>query len=173
MIAVGIDPGLKGAVAVLRGHVVEIYDMPTFSGGKEQNHAALADLLRSIAGLHVDGAVLPSLHVGLEKASTRPGQAAQAVLKSGTNYGAILGVLASLGLEYSEITPVKWKNVMLAGFADKKDKANSEKRACQLYPSEASRFRTPRGALLDGRCEALLIARYTWDTLMARGSAAA
>lgn len=165
MIAVGIDPGLKGAISVVAPGRVEVYDIPTFSR-KEQNHAALADLLRRVAGLDVlDGMPVPSVHVGLEKAGTRRGQAAQAVLKTGANYGAIVGIVTALCLPYSEFTPVKWKNVMLAGFSDKKSKTSSEMRACQLYPDMASSFRTARGALLDGRCEALLIARYTFDLM--------
>lgn len=176
MIVIGIDPGLKGGVAAINSRTQAlpvVHDIPTFNK-KEQNHAALAQLFRVLSGADSGcGQLLDLIHVGIEKVGARPGQAAQGVLKSGLNYGAILGVLTALDLPYTEFAPAKWKNTMLAGFGDKSDKHNSEKRACQLYPALAGVFRSSRGALLDGRCEALLIARYTMDQMIGADAAAA
>jgi hypothetical protein len=48
-------------------------------------------------------------HVFVEVQQTRPGQAVQAVAKTFTGYGVILGVIATLGIPMTPVSSRQWK----------------------------------------------------------------
>jgi hypothetical protein len=94
MIICGIDPGLTGAISRLdaaSGELADVVDMPVFelakAGRKSKTVDAylVADLLGRGCG-----------HVFVEVQQTRPGPATQAVSKTFTGYGIVLGVIAAL-----------------------------------------------------------------------------
>ena len=134
----GIDPGVTGAIAVLRpeweySHVVE--DMPS-------NPRDLWEMLKPWT----------MCHAIVEQAQAMPKQGVSSTFKTGYGYGVIIGVLASLGIPYETVTPSVWKRAMgLQG----KDKDASRSLARCYWPD------APLGRVKDhGRAEALLIAEY-------------
>jgi hypothetical protein len=68
-------------------------------------------------------------------------------------------MLAGLQIPFRQVWPREWKKVVLAGF-DTKDKSAAYRVATRLYPHVADQLKTPRGRLLDGRCDALCIAEW-------------
>lgn len=151
LLTIGIDPGLHGAVAILRGDTVELLeDLPTvqFSNARIKNRvdgAMLASMLRPYAS-DIRLAVV-------EHVAARPGEAASGAFSFGFTSGCILGVLGSLGIPYVTPTPVKWKNAMGLG----KDKNLSRSRAAAMFPGSAGKLSRIKD---HDRSESLLLARY-------------
>jgi len=89
----GVDLGLGGAVGFIGDDgpfraVVDMPVLPTTTGRRMLDAAALADLLRE----HQPAFVL------VERVGVRPGEGATGAFSFGHTFGGILGVLGALGL---------------------------------------------------------------------------
>lgn len=163
MIVLGIDPGVHGALAwycTERKRTIRIQDMPT------------ASAKRGKSALDVDGKKLDSMIRGtfdvatVEQVQSRPRQGGQ--FSFGVNYGRVLGVLETMGVPIVHASPQKWKQAMgLRG----QDKSMSVRLACELFPASKDLFYGPKGAELDGRAEAALLAYYGGRPLHAQADA--
>jgi crossover junction endodeoxyribonuclease RuvC len=143
-----VDPGLQGALAYYtpdHASYITCEDMPVVA--KTVNAAILASRIRQMR---------PCVAV-VEIASTRPGLSSQSVLKTGTGYGVILGVLAALEIPTHLVTPQTWKK----HFRLDSDKDKSRNLATRLWPEFAERFARVKD---DGRAEACLLARWYAET---------
>lgn len=142
MIYIGIDPGKNGGIAVLTpeigGTIAEVY--------KYSN-----DRLIAVIKAHEGQA-----RATVEKVSARPHQGVVSMFNFGANYGAIIGILEALEVEYKTVTPQRWKRAMQVT----KDKQSSIDKAKEIYNGinlrATDRCRTDH----DGMAEALLIATY-------------
>lgn len=149
---IGIDPGLDGAVAVLTGADLVLFDTPTLnvkgaSGNRREYHLnAMAGFLRMYAARAT--AYIENVHA-------MPGQGVRSMFTMGLGLGAWMGILAGLEIPVTRVTPQRWKGVMLDGMG--KDKDAGRLRAMQLRPNDASRFERKKD---DGRADAYLIAEY-------------
>ena len=65
----------------------------------------------------------------------------------------IKGVLSTLGIPFTPVSPSKWKKTFNLG----KDKNESRAAATRLFPDLASEFARKKD---DGRAEAILIAKW-------------
>lgn len=110
--------------------------------GKELNAAAIADLFREFTPKHVYTEAINSFGMGRQSA-----------FNFGQGYGVLKGVLSTLDIPYTIISPAKWKK----HFNLNRDKDASRLLATRLYPKNAKDFLRKKD---DGRAEALLIARY-------------
>lgn len=149
---VGIDPGSKGAIAVLHPDgTASVIDMPT-----------LENVLDNPAGIKMDKTGL--YRVAIESVHAMPGQSCTAMFTYGENF-----LLAKLiGLCYNShpvmVSPQKWKNY----YGLKRDKGESKtvfkkksiELAKKLFPDIADSLTASK----DGRAEALLIAKWLKDT---------
>jgi crossover junction endodeoxyribonuclease RuvC len=140
---IGIDPGLTGAIAAVTadGALMWADDMPVLAGRVDAHE--LVDFFE----------IEVVTNVTVEIVGTRPGQGAPGVLKMGTNYGIVLGVIGALCLPVEHVTPAVWKKAM----GVTADKETSLRRARELWPTMADRFARKKD---DGRAEAALIALY-------------
>lgn len=149
MIITGIDPGISGALAFISDTTVRLVDMPVIlTSGKKAKHeisgAQLAAILRSYG----------PAHAYLERVHAMPDQGVTACFNFGQSLGIIRGVLESLQIPYSFITPQAWKkNYQLLG----SDKDAARGRAIQLYPQASQDLARKKDI---GRADALLIGRY-------------
>ena len=105
----GIDPGLKGGLAILDGGKVYGYPMPL--SGKDINVMAIVDLLRS------HNVKL----VAMEQVHAMPGQGVTSMFSFGKSYGMLTGAVMGAGIPLELVTPQKWKSVTLQGTAKDKD----------------------------------------------------
>jgi len=153
----GIDPGLSGAIALIRnGEFAEVWDMPTMgrgSGNKQQvNAAEIGKLLRECppctAYIELVGA-MPKF----DRNGNRTGsQGASSTFNFGKATGAIYGALAALQFPMVEVTPQRWKKEFsLIG----KEKDMARTHAQQLMPTAPLSLKKHCG-----RADALLIALY-------------
>ena len=150
-IAIGIDPGKDGAIAVLWpeglgsfSHVgprVCAFDRASYRG----------ELTAILPHRHYVKVVCVVEHVG-----AMPGQGSVSMFNFGQNFGWIQGVLDAYGIPYELVRPQKWKKE----FSCTSDKNTSITVAQRLFPNVDLR-RTPKcKGPHDGICEALLMAEY-------------
>jgi crossover junction endodeoxyribonuclease RuvC len=146
---IGVDPGLAGAVALLRdGEYAEVYDVPTMGRGKgtklQVNVAELVTIIRSC----------PPCPVYFEQVGAMPKQGVSSVFAFGRTVGSIEAAFVALQFSVSYVTPPVWKrHFALIGT----DKDMARTRAIQLHPG------APLGRKRDiGRADALLLATWGW-----------
>lgn len=161
MINIGIDPGKKGAIAILGDGIPKIFDMPYRTGivivAKKKKEEKILEPNKVIDIL------LPycfqPLHITLEKiqhqgkAEKMGTRALDTFLKE---YGELKGALKSHEIPFIEVAPISWEN-----FIDKpEDKSGSVRLAEWLFPEVKHLLYGPKGGMYDGRADALLIAYY-------------
>lgn len=140
MIYIGIDPGKKGAMAIIKGE--EIILVPF------DEKAYISALEEHCTGL--DCACC------LEHVSAMPGQGVTSMFSFGQNFGFIQGVLQTLNIPYQLVRPQKWKKE----YSITADKNSSISVCKRLFP-QVSLMRTERCRTDDdGIAEALLMAEY-------------
>jgi crossover junction endodeoxyribonuclease RuvC len=153
MLTVGIDPGTKGAVGVLiDGEYHNVFDIPTVAKGTgrlEINPSALAQLIKASINYDHD------IEVALEKVSAMPGNGSASMFSFGDSYGCCRSVIACLNLRMMLVSPAAWKR----HFHLDKDKENSRALAIRLFPTAPLHLKKH-----SDRAEALLMARYLWET---------
>jgi crossover junction endodeoxyribonuclease RuvC len=147
---IGIDPGARGALALLDGgNVVDVWDTPithmgTRGGTKVRiDPARFADIVR---GTRAD-------HAFVERVGAMPGQGVSSMFAFGKAVGIAEGILAALGVPATWITPAEWKG----GLRVPADKDAARARASQLLPRSAHHWPLVKH---DGRAEACLLALY-------------
>ena len=150
---VGIDPGSKGAMAVIdsEGNVADIIDIDnnvdTYSGL----------IIQFIDNLDKD------FYVAVEDVCGRPGQscAANTTFMKLAGYAELVGYF--IATDFLKVKPQVWKKHF--GLIFPKDMSKTEKKhksielAKELFPAVADQLTASK----DGRAEALLIARYMKD----------
>lgn len=141
----GIDPGAKGAIALLYKEKAFVYDMPML--GKEVNGREVAALFKDFKPEHIFLEQVNSFGMGRTSA-----------YNFGQGVGILKGVIAALEIPYTLITPQKWKK----HFGLSKEKDRSRLLATRLYPIMADKFIRKKD---DGRAEAILIAKYGKDQI--------
>jgi crossover junction endodeoxyribonuclease RuvC len=141
----GIDVGQTGAIALLYdrepGLYLEIHDMPVLDDGGI-NAASIAALFREFR---------PD-HVLFEKVNSF-GMGKQSAFVFGQGVGRLEGVLATMMIPHSTVTPAKWKSHLALG----KDKNAARAAATRLFPASAHLFERKKD---HGRAEAALIALH-------------
>ena len=153
-VIIGIDPGLSGAVACLAEDFFEVSDMPTFDlvrNRKKKRDLDLATLVLTLSAMKGEEPV----HAFVEQVHSMPKQGVSSSFAFGKCYGAILGVLAALGIPQTPVHSRVWKKAV--GVPAAKDGARA--RASQLMPTQAYNWTRVKD---DGRAEAALLALYGW-----------
>lgn len=140
---VGIDPGKTGAAALL--NETEVLAMADYSDGP-----TVAKTVRAWQDLYA-----PKLWV-LERVHAMPKQGVKSVWAFAANYGWWVGVLDALCAPWTSVTPQTW----MKGLPRKRSATDkpSWAAASRLYPG--AEFSGPRGKKLDGRTDAVMIARW-------------
>ena len=91
----------------------------------------------------------------LEFAQAFPGQGAVSNFSTGNGFGVYKGVLTALQIPFEIVHPKKWQKVYSIA---KKTKEQSYAIASQLFP--LVNFLGKKGAIKDGRSDAILMAEY-------------
>lgn len=159
----GIDPGLDGALATIRGTEVSVDDVPTLRAGtaskktktprRVYDHQGLREML-----FQRQAAAGGRLTVVIEKQGPMPGQAAQATFAQAYGYGMWMGLLAGMQIPVMVVTPQAWKKALMEG--QPRTAEASVAAALRYYPTARPLLLGPKGGLKDGRADALLLARY-------------
>lgn len=151
MYVLGIDPGLKGAVAVLsaKGELVEVWDMPTLEmkvGKATKTRISPEVLAGELRNWQVTAAYM-------EGVSASPQMGVSSAFAFGEGFGLVKGVLAALQIPVTLVPPAKWKRDL--GLNSSKD--GSRAKAIAKWPAQAGEFKRVKD---DGRAEAALLAAW-------------
>lgn len=166
----GIDPGFQGCLAIIRPNdTVEFRDPPTVKvemstkskagNVRHRTEYLFADLAAILDDEEAKGLRFVAIEkvIAMPNLKGRPMPPASA-LGSGIGFGMWQMGLACFGIPYQVVAAASWKAEILRDHAKTKEGAVAF--AMRLYPQAAPQLRTPRGALLDGRAEALLLAHW-------------
>lgn len=133
----GIDPGKKGAIAVL---------------DTERHYVTCADMPDTTAALHDYVARLPLIKLcAVEKPFYPQMIGVTNAAKIAQAYGTLIGALQWRDIPYVEVTPKKWKAAMDLSSS----KNASREKASAMFPDQSDLFKRVRD---DGRAEAALLA---------------
>ena len=141
----GIDPGLKGAIAITEeGRYIGHWKTPVIKNGAK----SVLDLTEIVRIFEMNDVDL----VMIEKVHSMPKQGVSSVFTFGEGYGSFKGILAALAIPYSEVTPQSWQKIMFAGISKDLGKKRSIYKIGQLFPSLTK--------INDGIADALCISLY-------------
>ena len=154
---IGIDPGLSGAIAILKDNkVLKIFDMPVMSEGKKNkrqlNSAQLVDLIRENMSIEDEVAVV------VEQVNAMPGQGVTSMFNFGQTFGAIKGVCAALKLPIFFVRPSKWKKHFEL---INSSKDSSRTKVIEMYPKLSKQLAKKKDV---NKSDAILIARFFCET---------
>lgn len=139
MIWIGIDPGAKGALALVSENQAEVFPFDPDFYIQRLRETREHECICCIEAVH-----------------SITGQGIASSFKFGQTYGWLLGMLDAIGIPYQPITPQKWKKE----FGLTSDKAQSVEVCRRLYPDVGLK-RTERSKKDDDNlAEALLLATY-------------
>lgn len=152
---IGIDPGVKGAMAFLPNHPespLSVIDMPH----------SIESIVSSIKEKHerekIRFAVIEDV-TAMTYVNARGevrGQGAKASFNFGFGTGVLHGALAAIGIPTYQVKPATWKAVF--GLSSNKDL--SRELAARKFPALALSFARKKD---DGRAEAALLALFGKD----------
>ena len=154
---IGIDPGLSGAVAIIRldskkFSVVLIADTPVEvvkKGRKLKRQYQVKKMVEVIDNLPLDTVVF------LERVASRPAQGIASMFRMGEGLGIWQGIAGALDYELKWATPRVWKATMNIPSGSKKDASVQE--AIKLWPMWKDTLLRKKD---HGRAEAILICMY-------------
>jgi len=154
---IGIDPGLSGAIAVLKDNkVLNIFEIPVMSEGKKNkrqlNSAQLVKLLKDNIKDEEEISVI------VEQVNAMPGQGVTSMFNFGQTFGAIKGICAALGLPIFFVRPSKWKKHFEL---INSSKDSSRTKAIEMYPLLSGELSKKKDV---NKSDAILIARFYSDT---------
>ena len=171
MIIFGIDPGVSGAICVLKGEeegrIIEVYEMPTMIDGKKNkrqvNGAEVTnifkkELINENNGIESSENYEKIAKVVVEHVTAMPGQGVTSMFNFGQSFGVIKGICAALKLPIYFVRPTKWKkhfNLI------KTNKDASRTKVIEAYPNISSKLSRKKDS---NKADAILIARYFDDT---------
>ncbi len=157
MKVVGIDPGLSGAIAVLKEKkVLALFDMPVMSEGKKnKNQLNSAQLVNILKENIKDG---EDIAVVVEQVNAMPGQGVTSMFNFGQTFGAIKGVCAALNLPIFFVRPSKWKKHFEL---INSSKDASRTKVIEMYPSLSNQLARKKDV---NKSDAILIARFYSET---------
>lgn len=150
MVVIGIDPGDKGCIALLRNNEPTFHDMPVTRISKTRSELLIPEFCSVLETSSAQAAFVELF---------RPMQFGLANYKRGGYAYAIRVACFLLHIQLFEIPPKEWQK----HFGIKNTKTDNTKQqsyivASKLFPK--SDLLGPKGTIKDGRSDALLIATY-------------
>ena len=150
---IGIDPGLRGGLAVVDedGEVLDACPMPLLA--KEVDPVALWDWIMAREQLNPIGRVV------IEKVHSMPKQGGASTFRFGFGFGMVVGAVAAGRWRRELVSPQRWKGAVLRDTDKSKEAAIAYcQRRWPLTSLVLPRCRKPH----DGIADALCLAEYGW-----------
>ncbi len=153
----GIDPGISGAICVLKeGKILEVYEMPTMIDGKKNK--------RQVNGAEVTNIFLKELNdedtvkIVVEHVTAMPGQGVTSMFNFGQSFGVLKGICAALKLPIYFVRPVKLKKYFNQ---IKTNKDSSRTKVIEIFPYISSKISRKKDS---NKADSILIAKYFEET---------
>ena len=153
----GIDPGVNGAICVLKkGKILEVYEMPTMIDGKKNkkqvNGAEVTNIFMKEIGNENESRVV------IEHVNAMPGQGVTSMFNFGQSFGVIKGICAALRLPIHFVRPVKWKKHFNLIHTNKDA---SRTKVIEIFPYISSKLSRKKDS---NKADSILIAKYFEET---------
>jgi hypothetical protein len=147
----GIDPGDRGALAEIEVN----HDGRLMAYITDYNPSKIMDVFNGVPSSDVVVAALEEVH-------SMPKQGVVSTFNFGRNYGWYQGVLDGYGVPYRLVRPQVWQSKLgVKKTSDKKERKELiYETARRLFPD--AQLTGSRGAILDGRSDALMIAYWLY-----------
>jgi crossover junction endodeoxyribonuclease RuvC len=153
MIIIGIDPGLSGAIAVLTdGQFTAVHDMSVVTKGAGRKEVNPAELYKIIAS-GMDAR--EGCEAVIEKVAASPQMGVSSAFSFGHSFGCCVSCVAAHSIGHVLVGPAVWKRY----FKLDKDKELSRALAVRMFPTAPLNLKKH-----SDRAEALLMARWLWET---------
>jgi len=179
---IGIDPGKNGAIVVVDFAFanmcpeVTFYDIPLIKKivRKKNRKGVYGEVTKTDYDTDAMASILnikDATGVCIESQQAFPGQGSVSMFNTGKGYGIYLGILAANNIPITIVRPKKWQGYYeIKGDKNnpKATKQQSYQIAMKCFPGYGDKLKTPRGRIIDGRCDALLIAGYEAKVLEAK-----
>ena len=157
MLIFGIDPGVSGAISVLRdGKIIEIYEMPTMIDGKKNKKQVNGSEVANILIRETSKDKIAKVVV--EHVTAMPGQGVTSMFNFGQSFGVLKGVCAALKLPIYFVRPVKWKKYFNL---IKTNKDASRTKVIEIFPYISSKISRKKDS---NKADSILIAKYFEET---------
>ena len=154
---IGVDPGLRGAIAILEDNKIkELFDMPVMPDGKKNKRQLNSALLVKLIKDNIEN--LEKTVMVVEQVNAMPGQGVTSMFNFGQTFGAIKGICAALGLPIFFVRPAKWKKHFEL---INSSKDASRTKAIEMYPSASEQLSRKKDV---NKSDAILIARFYSET---------
>ena len=152
---IGIDPGLRGGIALIQDNKkIVVIPMPLI-GPKDYDVQIMSSIF-----LVMKESGIPILAT-IEKQQAMPGQGLSSTLKTGIGFGLLIGLLTALEIPFQVIPPQKWQKNLFVGLPVKQDtKDKSAIIAKRLFPGVDFKRTDRCTTLSDGLTDAACIAEY-------------
>ena len=154
MITIGVDPGLSGAIGVLKnGLFLAVLDMPIVKkgSGSVKNEVNPVELIMILKQHILPG---ENVSVVLERVNSMPGQGVSSTFSLGDSFGCARTAIAACNYEMTYVSPSLWKKA----YNLDSDKEWSRAKAIRLFPGAPLSLKKHAD-----RAEALLMARWLYD----------
>ena len=158
MLIIGIDPGIKGAICILKdGKILDVFDMPIMPVGKKNKSQVNGSQIYNEIQKAIVNEDKKDIKVVIEQVSAMPGQGVTSMFNFGQTFGAIKGVCAALELPIFFVRPTKWKKYyeLLNSSKDA-----SRTKAIEFFPYISSKLSRKKDA---NKADAILIASFYYQ----------
>lgn len=148
---IGIDPGSKGCLCM----IVPERNIVRFVDTTELPVSIMASLKQVALSYFLAPVMIEDVHA-------LPGSAAKSTFSFGFNVGMITTIVDCAAMPRDKVPPKEWQKTI--GISAKKGRTQIQlkkevaEKAIELYPNAT--LHGPKGGLIDGRSDALMIAHY-------------
>ena len=155
MIIIGIDPGIKGAICILKdGKILDVFDMPIMPVGKKNKSQVNGSQIYNEIKKATINQEKTNIKVVIEQVSAMPGQGVTSMFNFGQSFGVLKGIFSALQIPMDFVSPVKWKkhfNLINT------QKDSSRTKAIEFFPYISHKLSRKKDA---NKADAILIASF-------------
>ena len=158
MLIIGIDPGIKGAICILKdGVVIDVFDMPVMPVGKKNKSQVNGSQIYNEIQKVIENEDKQDIKVIIEQVSAMPGQGVTSMFNFGQSYGVLKGIFSAMQIPMDFVSPVKWKKYYNL-INTQKD--SSRTKAIEFFPYISAKLSRKKDA---NKADAILIASFYYQ----------
>ena len=158
MLIIGIDPGIKGAICILKdGVVINVFDMPVMPVGKKNKSQVNGSQVYNEILKVIENEGKQDVKVVIEQVSAMPGQGVTSMFNFGQSYGVLKGIFSAMQIPMDFVSPVKWKKYFNL-INTQKD--SSRTKAIEFFPYISAKLSRKKDA---NKADAILIASFYYQ----------
>ena len=159
MLIIGIDPGIKGAICILKdGKILDVFDMPIMPVGKKNKSQVNGSQIYNEIQKAITHEDKKDIKVVIEQVSAMPGQGVTSMFNFGQSFGVLKGICSAMQLSTHFVRPAKWKKYF--GLI-KTEKEASRTKVIEIFPYISSQLSRKKDS---NKADAVLIASFFYNT---------